>query len=68
MQAREFLSAAAVAGLVLVKLDGMARGGVVLAIARETRSPVRFAGIGEGIGDLELFAPDAFADALIGRE
>lgn len=65
-QAREFLDAAGVTGLVLAKLDGTARGGVVLAIARETGLPVRYVGIGEGIGDLEPFDPEAFADALLG--
>jgi fused signal recognition particle receptor len=64
-QAREFLAAAGVTGLVLAKLDGTARGGVVLAIARETRLPVRYVGIGEGIEDLVDFDADAFADALI---
>ena len=64
-QAREFLSAAGVTGLVLAKLDGTAKGGVVLAIARETELPVRYIGLGEGIDDLEDFDPDAFADALI---
>ncbi len=63
-QAREFLEAAGVTGLVLAKLDGTAKGGVVLAIARETRLPVRFVGLGEGIEDLEDFDPDAFAGAL----
>lgn len=64
-QAREFLSSAGVTGLVLAKLDGTAKGGVVLAIARETGLPVRFVGLGEGIEDLADFDPDAFADALI---
>lgn len=65
LQAREFLDAAAVTGLVLAKLDGTAKGGVVLAIARETRLPVRYVGVGEGLEDLEDFDPDAFADALL---
>jgi fused signal recognition particle receptor len=64
-QAREFLSSAGVTGLVLAKLDGTAKGGVVLAIARETSLPVRYVGLGEGIDDLADFDPDAFADALI---
>jgi len=66
LQAREFLQAAGVTGLVLAKLDGTAKGGVVLAIARETRLPVRYVGLGEAIDDLEDFDADAFADALIG--
>jgi fused signal recognition particle receptor len=65
-QAREFLQAAGVTGLVLAKLDGTAKGGVILAIARETRLPVRYVGLGEGIEDLEDFDADAFAEALIG--
>jgi fused signal recognition particle receptor len=64
-QAREFLSSAGVTGLVLAKLDGTAKGGVVLAIARETGLPVRYVGLGEGIDDLSDFDPEAFADALI---
>ena len=66
VQAREFLEAAGVTGLILAKLDGTAKGGVVLAIARETGLPVRFVGIGERIEDLAAFDPDAFADALLG--
>ncbi len=65
-QARGFLQAAGVTGLVLAKLDGTAKGGVILAIARETRLPVRHVGLGEGIEDLEDFDADAFAEALIG--
>jgi len=64
-QAREFLASTAVTGLVLAKLDGTARGGVVLAIARETSLPVRYVGVGEGLEDLEDFDPRAFARALI---
>jgi fused signal recognition particle receptor len=64
-QAREFLSAAGVTGLVLAKLDGTAKGGVVIAVARETGLPVRYVGLGEGIDDLEDFDPDGFADALV---
>jgi fused signal recognition particle receptor len=51
-------------GLVLAKLDGTARGGVVVAIARELRLPVRLVGIGEGIEDLVPFDAEAFVDAL----
>jgi fused signal recognition particle receptor len=67
-QAREFLTAAGVTGLVLAKLDGTAKGGVILAIARETNLPVRYVGLGEGIEDLEDFDPEAFADALVKSE
>jgi fused signal recognition particle receptor len=63
-QARQFDAAIGVDGLVLAKLDGTARGGVVVAIARELRLPVRMVGIGEGIDDLVPFDADAFVDAL----
>jgi fused signal recognition particle receptor len=63
-QARLFDAAIGVDGLVLAKLDGTARGGVVVAIARELRLPVRMVGVGEGIEDLVPFDPEAFVDAL----
>ena len=63
-QARLFDAAIGVDGLILAKLDGTARGGVVVAIARELRLPVRMVGVGEGIEDLVPFAPEAFVDAL----
>lgn len=63
-QAREFLAATGVTGIVLTKLDGTARGGVVLTIKRELGLPVKFIGVGEGIDDLQPFDPDAFAEAL----
>lgn len=55
-------------GLVLTKLDGTAKGGVVLGIVDELGIPVRYAGIGEAIDDLRVFDPDAFCDALFGDE
>ncbi len=64
-QAREFLAAAAVSGIVLTKLDGTARGGIVIAIERELAIPVKFVGVGEGIADLLPFNPDEFVDSLI---
>ena len=63
-QAREFGGAAGITGLVLAKLDGTAKGGVVLAIMNEVGLPVRYVGVGEGIDDLEPFDPAAFAEAL----
>jgi fused signal recognition particle receptor len=63
-QARLFDAAIGVDGLVLAKLDGTARGGVVVAIARELRLPVRMVGVGEGIEDLVPFDPEAFVDTL----
>ena len=67
-QARLFDAAIGVDGLVLAKLDGTARGGVVIAIARELRLPVRMVGVGEGIEDLVPFDPEAFVDALFSPE
>ncbi len=65
VQAREFLAAASVTGLVLTKLDGTARGGVVVAIERELGIPVKFVGVGEGVEDLVDFDPTAFVDSLL---
>jgi fused signal recognition particle receptor len=64
-QAREFLGAAAVTGIVLTKLDGTARGGIVVAIERELGIPVKFVGVGEGVQDLIVFEPVAFVDSLL---
>jgi len=64
-QAREFLAAASVTGIVLTKLDGTARGGIVVAIERELAIPVKFVGVGEGVGDLITFDPVAFVDSLL---
>ena len=65
IQARQFKEAAGVTGIVLTKLDGTAKGGIAIAIARELGVPVKYAGVGEGIGDLQPFDPLAFAQALI---
>ena len=64
-QAREFLAAAAVTGIVLTKLDGTARGGIVVAIERELGIPVKYVGIGEGVNDLIVFDPTAFVESLL---
>jgi fused signal recognition particle receptor len=64
-QAREFLAAADVTGIVLTKLDGTARGGIVVAIERDLGIPVKFVGIGEGVDDLIAFEPEAFVDSLL---
>ncbi len=64
-QAREFLKSAGVTGLVLTKMDGTAKGGVILAIVRELKLPVRYVGVGETAEDLLDFDPKAFADALL---
>ncbi len=55
---------AGVTGIVLTKLDGTAKGGVVVAIARELGVPVRYVGVGEKAGDLLPFDPQAFVDSL----
>jgi fused signal recognition particle receptor len=63
-QARQFTEAAGVTGIVLTKLDGTAKGGVVVAISRELGVPVRYVGIGEKAGDLLPFDPREFVDSL----
>ena len=63
-QARQFKAALPVTGIVLTKLDGTARGGVVVAIARELGLPVKLIGFGEGVDDLQPFDPRTFAAAL----
>ena len=66
-QAKQFQEVAGVTGIVLTKLDGTAKGGVVLGIRGETRIPVKWIGIGEGIDDLRPFVPKDFAAALFNR-
>ena len=63
-QAREFLAAVAVSGIVLTKLDGTAKGGVIFAIARQLDLPIRFVGVGEQIDDLRPFSAEQFVAAL----
>ena len=67
-QAREFKNVAEITGIVLTKLDGTARGGVVLAIKNDLRVPVKFVGVGEQIDDLQPFNPTAFAEGLFEAE
>ncbi|MBQ7956870.1 MAG: signal recognition particle-docking protein FtsY [Clostridia bacterium] len=67
-QAREFKNVAEITGIVLTKLDGTARGGVVLAIKNDLRVPVKFVGVGEQIDDLQPFSPKAFAEGLFDAE
>jgi fused signal recognition particle receptor len=66
-QAQEFARAVPVTGIVLTKLDGTAKGGVVLGIAQEVRLPVRYVGLGEGLDDLVEFSPGEFVSALFAR-
>ena len=63
-QAKEFKDVAEITGIILTKLDGTAKGGVVLAIKNDLKVPVKFIGVGEGIDDLRPFDPTAFADGL----
>ena len=65
-QARLFTQSAGVTGIVLTKLDGTAKGGIAVAIARELNLPVRFVGVGEKMDDLLEFDPEDFVDSLLG--
>jgi fused signal recognition particle receptor len=66
VQARQFTEAVTVTGIVLTKLDGTAKGGIVIAVQRELGLPVKLVGLGEGPDDLVAFDPDEFVDALLG--
>jgi fused signal recognition particle receptor len=66
IQARVFSEAVAVTGIVLTKLDGSAKGGIVVQVQRELGVPVKLVGLGEGPDDLAPFSPEAFVDALLG--
>lgn len=65
-QAEAFRKAAAITGLIMTKLDGTARGGVLVALARKLNLPIYYIGVGEGLDDLQTFDPHAFALALVG--
>lgn len=67
-QAKLFGEAADITGIILTKLDGTAKGGIVISLAKEQSLPVKFVGIGEGIDDLEEFVPSDFAKALFDEE
>ena len=67
-QAREFSKAVDITGLTLTKLDGTAKGGIVVNICREFDIPIRFIGIGEQMDDLRDFDPEEFAEALFGSD
>lgn len=67
-QARDFKNVCEITGIVLTKLDGTAKGGVVLAIKNDLKVPVKFVGVGEKIDDLQPFNPKAFADGLFDKE
>ncbi|MFF3467858.1 signal recognition particle-docking protein FtsY [Streptomyces sp. NPDC001984] len=66
VQARVFAEVVNITGIVLTKLDGTAKGGIVVAVQRELGVPVKLVGLGEGADDLAPFEPEAFVDALIG--
>lgn len=66
-QAEEFNKVAEISGIVLTKLDGSAKGGIVVNICKKLGVPVKFVGVGEGIDDLQVFDPKAFAEALFGE-
>jgi fused signal recognition particle receptor len=63
-QAREFMAAAGVNGIVLTKLDGTAKGGIAVAIAHDLKLPIRYVGVGESIDDLIPFSPEEYVEAL----
>ena len=65
LQARQFQECAGVTGIVLTKLDGTAKGGVVIAVAQALQIPVKFIGVGEQMDDLMPFDGKSFAEALI---
>ena len=65
IQAKQFKEAAGITGIVLTKLDGSAKGGIVIAIAQELQVPVKFIGVGEGIDDLMPFEAEKFVEALV---
>ncbi|MCX5086643.1 signal recognition particle-docking protein FtsY [Streptomyces sp. NPDC056121] len=67
VQARVFAEVVDITGIVLTKLDGTAKGGIVIAVQRELGVPVKLIGLGEGPDDLAPFEPEAFVDALIGE-
>ena len=68
VQAQQFREAVEVTGIVLTKLDGTAKGGIVVAVQRELGVPVKLVGLGEGPDDLAPFEPKAFVDALLGTD
>jgi fused signal recognition particle receptor len=68
IQAREFKEIAGVTAMAITKLDGTAKGGIVIAVSDILKVPVKFVGVGEQADDLMPFEPDAFAAALLGEE
>ena len=67
VQAREFMAASGAAGIVLTKLDGTAKGGIVVQVQRELGVPVKLIGLGEGVDDLAPFDPEGFVAGILGE-
>jgi fused signal recognition particle receptor len=65
-QAKQFSESLGVEGIILTKLDGTAKGGIVVAVAKELGIPVRYTGVGEGLEDLVAFSAQEFVEALTG--
>ena len=65
IQAKQFMEVCPIDGIILTKLDGTAKGGVVLSIKQTLKIPVKYIGVGEGIKDLQEFNAEEFAEALI---
>ncbi len=65
IQAKVFMESVAITGLILTKMDGSAKGGIALAIERETGVPVKFIGTGEGASDLEPFVAERYLNGLL---
>jgi fused signal recognition particle receptor len=68
LQAKEFVSAAGVTGIVLAKLDGTARGGIVITIREELGIPIKLVGVGEGVDDILPFDPETFVEAMLATD
>jgi fused signal recognition particle receptor len=68
IQAQQFHAAIGITGLAITKLDGTAKGGIIFAIAKQLKLPIRYIGVGEGIDDLRPFSADEFVNALFETE
>ena len=64
IQAKQFMDVCPIDGIILTKLDGTAKGGVVISIKNTLNIPVKYIGVGEGIDDLQAFDPESFVEAL----
>jgi fused signal recognition particle receptor len=67
LQAKAFTQATQVTSLALTKLDGTAKGGVVIGVSSEFKTPVKYIGVGEGVDDLQVFEPEEFIGSLFGE-